>query len=71
MSNVTIKGPQIFYKSNLYLVIYCFLFIDEEKEMPTIVGIEYPQLPTAAVKGKYYYHGMLVKYNGNEKKISS
>ncbi len=39
--------------------------------MPTIVGIEYPQLPIAAVKGKYYYHGMLVKYNGNEKKISS
>ncbi len=37
--------------------------------MPTIVGIEYPQLPIAAVKGKYYYHGMLVKYNRNEKKL--
>ncbi len=36
--------------------------------MPTIVRIEYPQLPIAAVKGKYYYHGMLVKFNRNEGK---
>ncbi len=31
--------------------------------MPTIVQIEYPQLPIVAEKGKYYYRGIiLVKY---------
>ncbi len=25
--------------------------------MPTIAGIEYPQLPSTAEKGKHYYHG--------------
>ncbi len=36
----------------IYNIIHCFLFTDEEKEMPTIVGIEYPQLPIVT-EGKF------------------
>ena len=36
--------------------------------MPTIVEVEYPQLPIVAEKGKYYYRGIiLVKYCRKEK----
>ena len=43
----------------IYYLKYCFLFTDEEKDYPTIVEVEYPQLPIAAEKGKYYYYGVL------------
>ena len=46
------------------------MFTDEEKEMPTIVEVEYPQPPIAAEKGKYYYHGVLWSITAM-KKISS
>ena len=45
------------------------MFTDEEKEMPTIVEVEYPQLTFATERGKYY-HGVLWSITAI-KKISS
>ncbi len=62
------KNSLKFSTKAIYYLIYCFLFTDEEKEMPTIVEVEYPQLPIVAEKGKYYYHGIVyIKYYRNEK----
>ncbi len=49
VSYVTIKVSQI---QAIYNITHCFLYTDEEKDMPAIVEIEYPQLPIVA-EGKF------------------